>query len=104
MVFTRQHFSERKISEINPETDINVCILGRIIDMGEGSIIIDDGTGNSTVLIPQNFELKNLSINNIVRIFGFVVPTPEGFDIRVSVMQDMNSLDIELYSRVIACK
>ncbi len=48
MDFKKQSFAYRKISEINPETDIAVSIIGRVIDIGDRMVIIYDGSGKAS--------------------------------------------------------
>lgn len=104
MEFRRQPFSEKRISDIDPERDINVCILGRVLDTGEREIVIDDGSGKARIFFTGNTEIKNLSPNDIVRLFGYVVPNPGGFDIRGDIIQLMNGLDTELFKSVASCR
>ena len=103
MEFKRQPFAEKMISEINPEKDINVCITGRVLDIDDRAMVIDDGTGKAGVFFTPNAEIKNLSPNDIVRLFGYVVPNPGGFEIRCDIVQLMNGLDMELFKRIRAC-
>ena len=104
MEFKRQAFAVKNISEINPETDIGVCILGRVIDMGQKNIVIDDGSGSANAYFQNEDALKNLSMNVIVRLFGFVMPNPEGFEIKGDFIQDMKGLDVELYRKIMLKK
>jgi len=97
MDFKRQPFVEKKISEIDSERDTNVCILGNVIDIKKDMIVIDDGTDKTAVFFTDENALKNLKINNTVRMFGTVLPTLDGFEIRGEIIQDMSNLDIDLY-------
>lgn len=104
MEFRRQPFSEKTISGIYPEKDINVCIIGRVLDIADREMVIDDGSGKVRVFFTGSTEIKNLSPNDIVRLFGYVVPTPDGFDIRGDIIQLMNGLDSGLFKSMASCK
>lgn len=100
MDFKRQAFAERDISEINPEKDIAVALVGRVIDKKQNIIILDDGSGKANVFFTDENILNNLSVNDIIRLSGFVMPTQDGFDIRGEIVQNMDKLDVELYKKI----
>ena len=86
---------QKKIADINPEKDIRIRILGRVIDKSDGSFVIDDGSAKAEVVTETE-----LNINDLVRIFVRVLPLEEGFELRSEIVQDMNSLDMNLYKKV----
>jgi hypothetical protein len=86
----------RKINEINPESDIRVRILGKVIDKSDGAIIVDDGSGKIEIIT----EDIQADVNDIVRIFARVLPLEEGFELRAELIQHMNALDLNLYRKI----
>lgn len=90
--------AERKINEIS-EQDIKVKILGTIVAKESGTAMIDDGSGSARVLIQQS-TLDMLKEKQLVRVFGRVVPTEDGFEVRADIVQDMSSLNLEAYEKV----
>lgn len=104
MDFKRQPFIEKSIAEINPEKDIGISILGRVIDINSKNIVIDDSSGSATAYFTNEDALKNLSMNDIIRLFGFIMPNPEGFEIKGDFVQKMNGIDVGLYKKVILKK
>jgi predicted membrane protein len=86
----------RRVSEIG-RGDVRVRLLGTVIDKNENVIVIDDGTGKINVTFgePVTFET-----NQLVRIFGRVIPMEEGFEIQGEVIQDMKDVDLDLYKKV----
>lgn len=85
----------RKISEINPEKDIRVRILGKVIDKNDNFIIIDDGSSKAEIITDINAEM-----NDFVRVFARVLPLEDGYELRAEIIQDINSLNIDLYKKV----
>src|SRR3972149_6547809 len=86
----------RKIAEINPEKDIRVSILGRIIEKSNGVLVVDEGSGTAEVIT----EEPSAEINDIVRIFCRVLPLENGFELRAEIIQVMNSLNMDFYKKV----
>lgn len=85
----------KKISEINPEKDIRVRILGRVIDKADGTIIVDDGSSSAAIVAESQ-----PNINDLVMVHARVLPLEEGYELRGEIVQDMNTLDMELYRKV----
>jgi hypothetical protein len=86
----------RKISEINPESDIRIRILGKVIDKTDGVIVIDDGSGNAEVVI----EDRNADVDDVVRVFARVLPLETGYELRAEIIQRMNALDLNLFRKI----
>lgn len=86
----------KRISEIG-KGDVRVRLLGTIIDKRENVIVIDDGTGkiNVTFAEPVKFE-----VNQLVRVFGRVIPSENEFEIQGEIAQDMTDVDLDLYKKV----
>lgn len=93
--FKRAPAVPRRISGIAPDKDIRVRLLGRVIDKGEGSVVIDDGSAKVEVITEQSAEL-----GDVVRIIARVLPLETGYDLRAEITQDMSKLDLDLYRRV----
>ena len=87
----------RKIADINPETDIRVRLLGKIIDRYEGTVVIDDGSGKAEVVAEENAGGVG---SDFVRVFCRVLPLETGYELRAEIIQDMSSLDINLNKKI----
>src|SRR3989344_4696478 len=95
-IYKRQPAVFRKISEINPEKDIRVRIIGNVIDANESSLVIDDGNSKAEV-IADNINCKTV---DVVRVFARVLPLEEGFELRGEIIQILNDLNLDLYKKV----
>lgn len=95
--YRRAPATPRRISEINPEKDIRVRLLGRVIGKDNGTLIIDDGTGKAEVIA----ENQDADVNDLVRVFTRVLPLEEGFELRAELLQKMNGLDVDLYKKIV---
>ena len=87
---------DRRISEIMAE-DMRVSLIGTVIDKQEESIILDDGTGKITIGFDSPVEVET---DQIVRVFGRVMPIENGFELQGEIVQDMRGMDRELLRRV----
>ncbi len=94
-------FVEKKINEINPASDTKVRVLGTVVGRADdsGSIFIDDGTGAVPVVVGQDAAL-NVSENQLVRVFGRVRSSGDGFGLHAEIIQDMSKLNVKLYNAV----
>ncbi|MBI5347637.1 MAG: hypothetical protein HZB66_03430 [Candidatus Aenigmarchaeota archaeon] len=90
----------RKIQEINPETDVRVRLIGKIIDIDESVLVIDDGTGKAEIIFDPASNSVNFRKGDVVRVFARVLPLETDHELRLELIQDMAKLDMELYSRV----
>jgi uncharacterized protein YdeI (BOF family) len=90
-----QPYVEKNINELS-ETDLFVALAGLIITKGEGSFILDDGTGNIQV-IHNDLNIENKSY---IRVFGRVLPTEDGLQLQGQVVQDISKIDKNLYKKV----
>ena len=98
--FYRQPAIDKKFAEISRETDVWVRLTGTIVDVSEDSIAIDDGTGVAT-LYPTNPEIsRGLSPGDYARAICRVIPTDDGFELRVSIIQKIENR--ELYLKVLS--
>jgi hypothetical protein len=87
----------RTVDSINPEKDIRVRLLGKIIDSSNGTIVIDDGSGNAEVIIEENMSA---STGDLVRVFCRVLPLETGYELRAEILQPMNGFDMDLYKKI----
>ena len=94
------HYSKRKISEINPETDFRVRIMGFIVDKKGDTLVVDDGYGKVQVFVPNPELMDKFNLNQLVRVFGTIVPLDEGFELKADIVQDLSDLDLNLYKKI----
>jgi hypothetical protein len=94
--FKRMPSADRSIKDIKPD-DIRIRVLGTVIGKEENTVVIDDGTGKINVRFE---EPVNAEINNLVRVFGRVIPLEKGFELQGEIIQDMKGLDISLYKKL----
>ncbi len=87
----------RKIAEINPESDIRVRLLGKIMDKKNDSFIIEDESGKAEI-IAEDMEIS-FNKEDLVRVFARVLPLEDSFELRAELIQDMNKLDMDLYKK-----
>ena len=88
---------QRKIGDIDPERDIRVRILGRVIDKAEGVIIVDDGSSKAEIIAE---EFDAIDVDDVVRAFCRVLPLEQGYELRAEIIQKLNNLDMELHRKV----
>jgi hypothetical protein len=101
--FGPEYYKEKKIIEITNK-DKNVCIIGRIIDVYNSTLIIDDGSGKITVFINTVKNpniIKGLKINDIIRVFGIVSGKEDDIIINADLVQNFNGFDENLYRRIL---
>jgi len=87
---------ERRISEIMAE-DMRVSLIGTVIDKQEENIVLDDGTGRITVGFDSAPDVET---DQIVRVFGRVMPIEAGFELQGEIVQDMKGLDREMLRKL----
>ena len=86
---------QKQVSKIN-ETDVRISIIGTIIDKQNDFIMVDDSTGR----IKISFQDIKFDLNQMVRVFGRVIPTPSGCELQGEVIQDMSKLDLSLFKKI----
>jgi len=96
----RNHYLKKIISEINPDTDLKVNLIGLIVDKKDDMIVLDDGSGKVSVFIDIPNIMEKININQLVRVFGSTLPTENGFEIKADIIQDLTNLNINLYKKV----
>ena len=85
----------KKIAEINPEKDVRIRILGRVIDKQDGTIVVDDGSSTAQVVTDSSCE-----VDDVVCVFARVLPLEDGYELRGEIVQIKNDLDMGLYKKV----
>ena len=84
----------RKISELNPNLDSRVSVIGKIIDLAENLLVLDDGTGKINISFSEEVSKPELKMGQLIRAFGFVIPS-EQTEIQAEIIQDMSKLKTE---------
>ena len=87
---------ERRISEIMAE-DMRVSVIGTVIDKQDESIMLDDGTGKISIGFDSSVDVET---DQLVRVFGRVIPIEQGFELQGEIIQDMSSVDKELLRKL----
>ncbi len=82
----------RRVSEIE-QSDVRVSVTGTILDVSESGIVLDDGTGKISISLENKGGFK---ANQLVRVFGRVMPMEGGIELQGEIIQSMNGLDVEL--------
>ncbi len=96
----QNHYNKRKISEINPENDFKVKVIGIIVDKKDDTILIDDGSAKIQVFVNLPNIIDTINLNQLIRVFGSVMPTDEGFELKADIVQDLSDLNVNLYKKV----
>lgn len=91
---------ERCIKDITSE-DYRVRVLGTIVDIneGNGSALLDDGTGRAMLLFADPEQFSNVKEGKRIRVIG-KARREEEVEIEVEIIQDMSKLDLGLYEQV----
>ena len=85
----------KAITDINPEKDVRVRILGKIVDRQDGMIMVDDGTTTAQVITDATCE-----INDLVCVFARVLPLEDGYELRGEIVQNKNGMDMNLHKKI----
>lgn len=94
-VFKTEPSVSRRVSDINPNLDTRVRIIGKIIDTQQGFFVMDDGSGRITVSYSDEApKPAEVSAGLLVRVIGFVIPS-EPVEIQAEIIHDMSGLDIK---------
>ena len=89
--------TEKKISEIQPETDVRVKIIGTVIGSGESSLLIDDGSGKIEVVFDE--QLNYLDQGQLVKVITRVLPLIDGFECKGECVQILDNFNVDLYRK-----
>ncbi|MCJ7429078.1 MAG: hypothetical protein MUP66_01680 [Candidatus Nanohaloarchaeota archaeon QJJ-5] len=88
----------RHIEDIDKREDIRVRIIGTILEAGDDAAMVDDGTASTEVFLDKE-DLEAVEEGERVRIFGRVLPTPDGFEIQGELVQPVDVQE-ERYKKV----
>ncbi|MCD6435326.1 MAG: hypothetical protein J7L15_02965 [Clostridiales bacterium] len=97
MDYKKQSFKDKTIKDLNTEKDVNVSVIGKIIDIKDDIAIIDDGTGTIRVIFENS--AKDLKVGDIIKVFGQLITVQGSPEIRVEVYSVMKGLDLNLYKK-----
>jgi hypothetical protein len=83
------------ISEVTAE-DSRVRLVGRIVELNENFMILDDGTG--TILVNNNSLIQNTKLNDVVLIIGNIHQRSDGkLVLEAETSSSFNNFNMELY-------
>jgi len=88
---------EKRIAEIQPESDVRVRITGTVIDLGPNSVVVDDGSGKLEVYFEEQPKVRN---GQLIRIIARILPLIDGFECKGEVVQTLDGFNLELYKKV----
>ena len=92
--------AEKTIAEIEPEKDIRVKILGKVVDLGSDSFVIDDGGGSVHVTTDPEINIGSVKVSDSVRVIGRVFASENGFELRAEAVQNVEGIDMGLLKKV----
>ena len=90
----------RLIEKIDSVKDIRVRLLGRVVEKSGNSITIEDSSGRAEISVEPNIA-ESVKIGELLRVFCRVF---ENNELKAELIQDMNSLDMEMYENIILNK
>jgi len=88
----------KNINEIRVE-DKRVSAVGMVVEKRDSELVIDDGTGQATVVFDNPSLLENVEVKSIVRVFGTPMEAQGGMEIHADVLQRMDGIDLKLYRK-----
>ena len=81
----------KRISDISDEP--RVSVVGTVVRCGQAEFILDDGTGQLTVITSEDVHVKE---RDIVRVIGKVY----GKTMEAEIVQEMDDLNMQLYVKM----
>ena len=87
---------EKSISDIHPDSDVRIRIIGTVIDVGPNSIVLDDGSGKMEVYFEEVPEVKS---GQLVRVITRILPLIDGYECKGEVLQNLEGFNLELYKK-----
>ena len=88
---------EKRIADIQPESDVRVRLTGTVIDLGPNSVVLDDGSGKIEVYFEEEPKVRN---GQLIRIIARILPLIDGFECKGEVVQTLDGFNLELYKKV----
>ncbi|MBU5557635.1 MAG: hypothetical protein QW751_01430 [Candidatus Aenigmatarchaeota archaeon] len=90
---------ERTISEINPEQDVRVRLMGTVLGMSASSLMLDDGRNRTEIVFDSPEALAGIETGKLVRVICRVLPLIDGFECRGEVIQNLDDFDLGLWKK-----
>jgi len=87
---------EKKIEEIQPETDVRVRLTGTVIDVGLNSVVVDDGSGKVEIFFEKEPLVRQ---GQLIRVITRILPLIDGYECRGEAIQDLDGFNIDLYKK-----
>ena len=87
------------VAEVDPHIHRSVLLTGQVLVKDEDHFILDDGSGSASVFVIPS-EAKEREEKEYVRVFGKVLPTPDGFEIQAEAVQKMENINLQLQEKV----
>lgn len=88
----------KNIQDIRVE-DKRVSIAGIVVEKREAELVIDDGTGQATVIFDNPGWLEGVQIGSVVKVMGMPMEAEGGMEIHANLLQRAGGLDLKLYQR-----
>jgi len=85
-----EHYKPRNVSEIT-KTDDKIVVVGKVVEVGENSFILDDDTGKVQVVFEG--EVKK---GKLLRVFCSLAEE----QLKADIVQDLKGLDLNLFKEV----
>jgi len=95
----KKYYVKKAIDEINPEVDYKVKIIGLVVDKTDSSIVVDDGKNKAKVFLDPEW-MERVDIHHLIAVFGSIIPSDEGIEIKADAVQDLTGLNLNLYKKV----
>jgi len=87
---------EKSISEIHPDSDVRIRLIGTIIDIGPNSIVLDDGSGKIEVYFE---EIPKVRQGQLVRVITRILPLIDGYECKGEILQSLDGFNLKLYKK-----
>ena len=85
------YYRPRGIPEINKRTDGKVAVIGKVVESGENSFVLEDGVAKVEIVFEGKVEK-----NKTVRAFCSIAED----QLKADVIQSLDGLDLNLFKRV----
>lgn len=85
-----EHYKPKNISEIS-KSDNKIAVVGKVVEVGEGSFILDDDTGKMQV----SFE-GEVKKGRTLRAFCSLAEE----QMKADIVQDLSGLDLNLFKKI----
>ncbi|GEM_PF-4518960 len=98
----KNHYCESFIKDID-DTFLRCRILGKIIEIKDVSLIIDDGTGIIEVIFNEDITKNRTSfeVGKDVLIFGKVINIDNQYKIFADIIRDVDDLSLKHYRKIV---